>query len=183
MVEIKGLSVRDTLHALRERLGPGLERFLATASPEARGLFAEPVNVSGWYPLDAYADLLEAEVRADGGDPSGLVSRAERVLEQQLSGVYRVFIRLGSAEALVKRISGAHETYFRGTQVAVLACQKGAAAVRYTGFTERHRVMEHVIQAFYRKGLQLAGAKDVQVRLKTSLAQKTGLCEVEMTWR
>lgn len=183
MPEIKGLVVRDTLQAILGRLGQqGLDALLERAGDDARALCAEPVNVSGWYPLDAYASLLDAEVHAEGGDPSGLRARAEKVIEKQLSGVYRVFVRLGSPESLVKRISGAHETYFRGVQIAVLACEKGHALVRYTGFTKRHGVMEHVIVSFYRKGLELAGARKVHARVATPLARGGGVSEVEINW-
>jgi hypothetical protein len=183
MAEIKGMVVRDTLRSILGRLGQqGLEALLEAAGAEARTLVAEPVNVSGWYPLDAYASLLEAEVRAEGGDASGLRARAEKVIEKQLSGVYRIFVRLGSPESLVKRISVAHETYFRGVQIAVLACETGRAVVRYTGFTKRHQAMEHVIVSFYRKGLELAGAREVNARVATSLTGGGGVSEIEMSW-
>lgn len=184
MLEIKGMAVRDTVLSLQERLGPdGLERLLATAGEQARALCTEAVNVSSWYALDAYADLLEADVRADGGDVRGLMERAEKVFEKQLGGIYRVFVQLASPETLLRRISGAHETYFRGAKATVLACEKGRAVVRYAGLTGRHQVIEHVIQSFFRKALSLTGAKDVEVRVTTSLTQGKGVCDFELTWR
>jgi hypothetical protein len=184
MAEIKGMAVRDTLQSILARLGrEGFDALLEAAGEEARALCAAPVNLSAWYPLDAYASLLEAEVRQEGGDPNGLMARAEKVIEKQLSGVYRVFVLLTSPESLVKRISAAHGTYFRGVGIEVLACEKGRAAVRYTGFTNRHQVMEHVIVSFYRKALQLAGAQDVRARVTRSVSLGGGVSEVEMTWR
>ncbi len=184
MAEIKGMAVRDTLRSIVARLGrEGLDVLLEAAGEDARALFTEQVSVSAWYPLDAYASLLEAEVRAEGGDPGGLMARAEKVIEKQLSGVYRVFVRLGSPEFLVKRISAAHETYFRGVGIELLACEKGRAAIRYTGFTQRHRVMEYVIVSFYRKALELAGARDARAQVTKSVSLGGGVSEVEMTWR
>jgi hypothetical protein len=139
--------------------------------------------VSGWYPLDDYTALLEAYIReVDGGDPRALIERAEKVLERQLGGVHRLFIRLGSPESLVRKVAAAQATYFRGSEVSVVSCGKGRALVRYLGFARNHQPIEHAIVAFYRKGLKLAGAQDVQARFTVSMALGTGVSETELTW-
>jgi hypothetical protein len=39
-----------------------------------------------------------------------LIGRSEKVIEGQLHGIYRVFVKLGSPEFVIKRISAVHST-------------------------------------------------------------------------
>ena len=130
-----------------------LPRLAGRASPAA---VHTADQITGFYSLDAFASLLEADIRElDGGDPGSFSIRAENVVEQQLSGVYRPFIRLVSPGSLVKRIAAAHRAYFRGVEVVVLSCVRGHATVRYGGFRRGHRTLEYAIRSFFKRGLQL----------------------------
>jgi hypothetical protein len=182
--EIKGTVVRDSVAWIGTRIGEKrLHRLGATESAAVRALCTEAINISGWYSLDAFAALLDAHIRElDGGDPRPFISQAEKVIEGQLGGIYRAFIRLGSPESLVRRIAAVHATYFRGVDIEVVTCTRGRAVIRYLGFGARHRVMEHAIGSFFRKGLQLSGARDVSVRFTIPIALGIGTADVEMTW-
>ena len=62
--------------------------------------------------------FLEADIRETaGGNEQELVKRAEAVIEKQLSGIYKMFIRLGSPEFVIRRIAAVHSTYFDGVQI------------------------------------------------------------------
>lgn len=112
MAEIKGRVLLDTLAAVKERAGdPGLSRITARLSPESRKVFASPILFSEWYPLDAYVEFLEVNIRETAdGDRRVLVERSEKVIEQQLRGVYRLFVKLGSPKFVITRIAAVHET-------------------------------------------------------------------------
>jgi len=70
------------------------------------------------------------------------------VIEWQLRGIYKIFIRLGSPEFVIRRIAAVHSTYFEG--VDIIAEMKGpnSAAIQYVGFTREHRIIGFAIIGF-----------------------------------
>jgi hypothetical protein len=183
-VLIKGTAVRDTLGSIRGRVGEaGLSSMLASLSQKDRSALEEPILITGWYSLDAYIALVEISIRVqDGGDPRPFAARAKKVLEAELTGVYRHFGQLGAPEALVKRIAAAHQTYFQGTSVDVQSTTERSARIRYHGFTGRHRLMQGAIEAFYTTALELCGATEVVVEFTTLISNASPFAEVEIRW-
>jgi hypothetical protein len=168
---------------MRTRVGDKrLTSILAELEPGHRAALQEPILATQWYSLDAFSALLDAWTRIVlGGEPRPLVEHAEKLVGAQLRGIYRLFVRLGSPEWLVKKIAVAHQTYFRGTDVEVVVATPGRAVLRYVGFATRHRIVENVIVGFYRKALDISGAKEVEVRVTAPIADGR-VAEVTMRW-
>jgi hypothetical protein len=183
-IQIKGTTVRDTLETLRGRMGEvGYDHLLTRLDEPSQRLLREPIIASQWYPLDAFTTLLVAVVNEhDHGDPKALAKRAERVFEKQLTGIYRIFIRLGSPEALIKRIAATHATYFHGPTTVEIVCEQHKAFLRCTGFAAQHWIIDYAIQGFYRKGLELSGASEPKVEIVTATSEGKGYSEFALSW-
>ena len=109
MLHIKGTAVLDTLEAIKTRAGKTeLDKIISRLDPEAREIFRQPISPSSWYSCDAFSRFLEADIRETaGGNEQEPVRRAEAVIEKQLSGIYKMFVRLGSPEFVIRRIATA----------------------------------------------------------------------------
>ena len=184
MADIKGRVVLDTLAAIKEReKEAGLTRIVVSLSEKSKKIFESPILFSDWYPLDAFAEFLEANVRETaGGDCEVLAKRSEKVVEAQLRGVYRIFVRLGSPKFVITRISAAHQTYFKGVKI-VPEVDGHRATIRYFGFQKQHAIMEHVIVGFFRKALEISGAKSTDLRFTVPIAQAGPYSELTIEWQ
>lgn len=183
-VTIKGSAVLDTVRAFRKRSGDdGYDRILGTLDEATQAVFRGAILPTTWYPLDAFVRLLEADLRETaGGDEFELVARSEWLVEKQLRGVYRLFVKLGSPEFVLKRISIVHMTYYNGVQLETTSLTRGRAVLRYTGFQASHRLIGNAIIGFYRKALALSGAKDVEAWFATPIGDARGYAELVVTW-
>lgn len=181
---VKGKAVLDAVAVVREKHGPaGVDAVVAVLPPEVREVFRGSILANEWYPLDAMTSFMTAGNRAyNGGDESAIVSRSERVIEQQLAGIYRIFVRFGSPEFIIKRLNALSQTYFEGVQVEPRFDGERRANVRYVGFGAAHRIIEPALLGFYRKALQLSGAKDVSARIAVPLSAGKGYLEVAIAW-
>lgn len=181
---VKGRVLIDAVAVARELRGQtAVDALVATLDAEAQEVLRGTLLANDWCPLDVLTSFMAASVRMhNGGDESVIVARSERVVEQQLGGIYRIFIRLGSPEFIVKRLGAIHQTYFEHVRVSPSFAEERRARVRYTGFQPQHRLMEHAIVGFYRKALQLSGAKDVTATIATPLSAGRGILEVEIAW-
>ncbi len=140
MLHIKGTVVLDTLKAIEARAGKAeLEKITSHLDPETQKIFQGTISPSSWYSCGAFARFLEADIRETaGGNEQELVKRAEAVIEKQLSGIYKMFVRLGSPE--------------------------------------------FVILGFFRKALEISGAKKIDVRFSVPIEAGEKFCELALRW-
>jgi len=184
VLHIKGTALRDTLEAIQARSGKEeLERILAHLEEETKEIFERPISPSSWYPCDAFARFLEADIRETAnGDEEELIKRAELVIEKQLSGIYKMFVRLGSPEFVIRRIAAVHSTYFDGVQIIPEMKGLNGATIQYVGFSREHRIMGFVILGFYRKALEISGAKKLDVHFTVPIEAGEKFCELALRW-
>jgi hypothetical protein len=150
---------------------------------ETRKICDALVKSRDWYSIDVFAELLEALVRETAnGNPEILTERSEQVVDSQLRGVYRIFIKLGSPGYVIKRIAAVHETYFDGIQIIPEVDDSRQASIKYVGFKKRHAILQYTIIGFFRKALELSGAKQVKVNFKVPMSDDAAYSEVAITW-
>lgn len=184
MVQIKGTAVLDTIRLVKQRTGDdGFNRIVALLDEEPRKMFQNEVFSSTWYPLDAFTHFLEVQIRESAsGNVEVLVKGSEEVVERQLRGIYKVFVKLGSPEFVLKRIAAVHATYFKGVEIKVEMMGPGNATIRYTGYEQRHRIIGYAIIGFFRKALEISGARNVQAGFATPIEAGKDYAELAISW-
>ena len=183
MAQIKGTVLLDTLAAIRARAGEAeLAKIIDRLNGETKQLFQTPIQRSSWYSLDAFAEFLEANVQVTaGGDYEVLSKRAELVVESQLRGIYRVFVKLGTPGFVIDRIAAVHETYFKDIQI-IPEIEKHKAVIKYRGFQRQHAIMQYVITGFYRKALELCGAQRFELKFTVPMGAGEPYAELSILW-
>jgi hypothetical protein len=184
VLKVKGTVLLDTMQAIKDRAGEQeFHKIVSHLDEQSKKVFENAIYASSWYSLDALARFLEVDIRETAnGDERELTRRSEVVIEKQHRGIYRMFIRLGSPEFVIKRIAAVHATYFDGVKIEVRMPESKKALIRYIGFERHHRIMEFAILGFFRKALEISGAKGVQAAFTTPLSEGREFCELTATW-
>jgi hypothetical protein len=184
VLQIKGTAVLDTVEAVKARAGEHeFDRFVALLDDEAKQIFQQGISPSSWYPFDAFVRFLEMDVRETAdGKPEALIQRSEAVVEKQLRGVYKIFVRLGSPEFVIKRIAAVHSTYFNGIQIIPVMTGKNRAVIQYYGFSKEHSIIGFAIIGFFRQALEISGAKGVHTEFTLPIERGERYCELVITW-
>ena len=184
MAEIKGTVLMDSIKAIKARGGEAeFQEILQNVSEETRNIFEGRISASSWYSVDAFAEFLEVDIRETAnGVREVLITRAEKVIEAQLQGIYRVFIRYGSPMFVVKRIAAVHATYYHGIEILPQAHESNGATIRYIGLRKRHEIMGYGIIGFFRKALEISGAKDIAVKFTVPISDEKEYAELTITW-
>ncbi len=133
MAEIKGAALIDTIKAIKARSAEHeFAKIVQHLDGEAKTIFESRISPSSWYPLDAFVQFLEADIRQTAnGEREVLIARGEKVIESQLRGIYKVFMQLGSPAFVIKPISAAHATYFKGVNIIPELDASNAALIKY----------------------------------------------------
>jgi len=184
VVQIKGSAIQETINQIKNRAGDGaFQKILALLDEEARNVFKGEIYSSTWYSLDLFTRFLELEIRVLADGKEEMVTRgSEAVIERQLRGIYKAFVKLGSPEFVIKRIAAVHETYFQGVPIDVQLAGHGKAVIKYTGFEKQHRIMGFAIIGFFKKALEISGAKDVFLYFVTPIEEGKGYAELSISW-
>jgi|SRR5215472_2414329 len=184
MLHIKGTAVLGTMEAIQRRAGKEeLARILAHLDEETKMVLQGTISPSSWYSCDAFARFLEADIQETaGGNEQELIKRSEAVIERQLRGIYRMFVRLGSPEFVIRRIAAVHSTYFDGVQIIPEMHGSNSATLQYVGFSKNHRILEFVIIGFFKKALEISGAKKVDARFSVPMDNGERFCELGLHW-
>jgi hypothetical protein len=184
MVQIKGSAILETINQVKRRAGEeAFQKILALLDEETRNAFKGEIYSSSWYSLDFFTRFLELEIRVLAGGKEEMVTRgSEAVIEKQLRGIYKAFVKLGSPEFVIKRIAAVHATYFQGVPIDVQLSGNGKALIKYTGFETHHRIMGFAIIGFFRKALEISGAKDVVIYFLTPIEEGRGYAELSISW-
>src|SRR5690606_9254655 len=94
-VQIKGTVLIDAIQSLKQRRGQQVfEHVVASLEQPFRALLSDVVYPMAWYPLEGLTAFVAAGLCLSGEPEGQLVQRAEAVVEQQLRGIYRIFIKL-----------------------------------------------------------------------------------------
>jgi len=185
MVEIKGSVVSDAIKNVKTNFGDDMYNVIVSQlKPETRPIFeGGSILPISWYPLDAFLEFLEMDLKVTAnGDEQELIRRSEKVIEGELSGIYKLFVKLGSPGFVLNRISSVHQTYFRGVDIEVELPGPGKAIMKYTGFEKQQRLVGMSIIGFYRKALEISGAKNVTAEFITPIEDDKGYCELALNW-
>jgi len=184
MIEIKGSVVSDSIRAVKERSGEHIyNNIFDQLDKQSKKTFEQNILATSWYPLDSFVKFLELDLQLTAhGDKNQLIIRTGAVVEKQLTGIYKLFVKLGSPEFVLNRISIIHKSYFKGVSIDVQMEGSNKAILRYTGFETQHKLMGLTIIGFFKKALEISGAKGVSAKYSTAIEDGKGYCDLVVTW-
>ncbi|MGC1416323.1 MAG: hypothetical protein WA817_13620 [Candidatus Acidiferrum sp.] len=184
MVQIKGSAIKETFDQIKTRVSQETFRTVLDHLDEETRKFCEgEIFSSSWYSLDLFTKFLVVQNRVLAGGNEEMVTRgAEAVNERQLRGIYKAFVKLGSPEFVIQRIAAVHATYFRGVSVEVKLEGRGKALIKYIGFEKQHRIMGFAIVGFFKKALEMSGAKEPVIYFSTPIDEDRGYSELSLAW-
>ena len=182
-VRVKGISIRSFLLVLETERGAAVvDRVLYALEPSVANAI-RAVTPGGWYPIAWYRALHETTHDVLGVEPSFSRHMGYRATQAELTGIYKVFVKLMTPETALRLGSKLFRTYYDKGYFRVLDWRNGRATGRWEdchGFSEA--IWEDVIGGI-RAFLEAAGGKEV--RIQVTAGGRTGDAFVELVarWR
>ena len=167
--KIKGVALRNFRDVLAQVCEPQVvERVEAAFPTEVRDAFDHGrVVASGWYLLDWYKAMHAAARDVTRAGPSFARKIGRESTKRDLTGIYRVFLQMISPQAMVSLSARVFGLYYTVGTMRVLEKREGFARVGVLdcdGFDEN--IWQDVLGGS-ELGLELAGAKNVRMRIES----------------
>lgn len=163
--KVSGAVVRNQLRAARALSSDEVvERALASLSPEIRTELVGALPVS-WCALTSVRAFHEATARVVGQETNPWHLRVvEQAMQQTFSTVWRFFLRLTSADALVKRAANVYAKTFDTGAMEAKVISPGHSIAQLTKWPDAPDFHLNALATGIATMLRVAGRKTVNVR-------------------
>jgi hypothetical protein len=185
-VEVKGTAIITIPLFIKERFGEGgLSQWIDALTPEARKVYQVSIFPSSWYPLN---EVLIQPLRKMchlfyAGDLKGAKESGRFSADYSLKGIYKLFVKLGSPEFMVRRAGTIMAIYYTPSEMKVVESRKGQAIMQITKFPDMDQVLEIRIAGWMERALEISGGKQPSIKITKSLTAGDPISEFLATWK
>jgi len=155
--EVKGEAPASLAIFLHDKFGDkGFKQWLDSISPEARNVYSGAILPGSWYSLKEIliGPLVKACDLFYGGSLKGAWEAGRFCAEHALKGVFDVFAKGGSPEALIERGSVLIAAYYRPPPNAQIQATKGHGVLKMTEFPDISRHDEHFLAGWIERAFE-----------------------------
>ena len=184
MVSVKGTAVQSSLRYVHERFGEDALGRVIEALPEAdRKALGHGVLASSWYRTDALLRFMQEAERQLGAQEPDVVRRMGRAsCDYGLSGVYKIFFKVGSPEFIISRAARVFSSYYDTGELRMAESSHGRAVAELVGFEGGAPQFCERIFGWMQRTLELAGAKNLRSAHSACVHRGDPVCRFEGTW-
>jgi hypothetical protein len=183
MAQVKGTAVQSSMRYVRERFGEEpLEKILA-ALPESDRAPLASVLASSWCPMPAFLRFMQEAKRQLGSrEPDVLRNMGRASAEYGVTGVYKIFFKVGSPEFIISRATRVFSSYYDTGRIAVVESRAGRTVVEVTGLEGSAPEFCERIYGWMHRTLELAGAKGLESAHSLCVHRGDAVCRFEGSW-
>lgn len=183
MAQIKGTALRGLLKHAREGGHPGgIPGALAALPAPSRGVFAQRILASGWYPYAAYADLLEALVGSTGDRSAHLRELGRWLAAQDAGTTFKVVALFASVETMLQRSSLFWTRHCDAGVFETVDVQKGSGAGVLRDFPDVSPLHCTLLTGWIEGMGEAAGAQRATVEKVRCVHRGDAWCEYRGRW-
>lgn len=183
MAQVKGTAVDASLRYVRERFGEASLATVLAALPDADRKALGAVLASSWYPMGTFLRFMQEAQRQLGGREADVVRRMGRAsCEYGVTGVYRIFFKLGSPEFIIGRAARVFASYYDSGELRVVEGRAGRAVVELANLGGSAPEFCDRIYGWMERTLELAGAKNLRSTHSACVHRGDAVCRFEGTW-
>jgi hypothetical protein len=184
-MDVKGAVLQSLPKFVQKRFGDeGRASWMARLSPEARELFSGPILASVVYPIIPF--LAEPTVVLCDclfeGDMKGAWEAGRFSAREALSGIYRMFVVMGSPHTILKKGANAMAQLYQPSAITYMPGEGSRGVLRITTFPEPHRALDARFGGFVEESLVICGCKNPIVSMGHMMSQGYPHSEYHITW-
>jgi uncharacterized protein (TIGR02265 family) len=184
LAQVKGTAVQSSLRYVRERFGePALEAVVAALPESDRRSLGHGVLASSWYPMETFLRFMQEAERQLGSREKDLVRMMGRAsCEYGVTGVYRVFFKVGSPEFIISRAARVFSSYYDSGELRIAESGPRRAVAELDGLEGGAPQFCERIFGWMQRTLEMAGAKNLRSAHTSCVHRGDPVCRFEGDW-
>ena len=184
MLMQKGTAMKSTLKYIQGRLDDArLDAFVKGLPEEIQEFFKKPLFASEWYPSEPMAHLMEAFAQNLGEKPHDVYwAMGRQSSDDGLNTVYKIFIRLGNPEFIIRKAPYVWTTYYSEGAFETHVTPPNGALLVLKGCRIPHPAICVRVGGWMQRTLEHSGAKDPKVLHSACTLTGAGTEEWKVSW-
>jgi hypothetical protein len=181
----KGTAVAAVASFVKTRFGSdGYERWLKSLPQESRDIFDRTLLASAWYPAEAGV-FTPQKVMCDlffNGSPYGAREQGRHSADQDLRGIYRMFVRVANPSFLIRNVAGIWGSYYSDSKARAAIGQESGARLYLAGITPVNPYLMNAVAGWVERALEICGCTGISVGMETGESEGKSLISYDLKW-
>ncbi len=183
-MKVKGSVLRARWLFVSGRHPEVAETVKRLGSIQLRKAIEQGFVVSEWYEWDQCAELTRLiDVHAGKGDGALYSEMGRFACDENLRGIYRVFLRIGFIHHMLRRVGQAWSVHYDRGKMTVPESTKNSAVLRIMDVPTPGAEHCKPILAWCKRATELAGCRDVHAETLKCRRRGDDVCEFAVKWR
>jgi len=185
MMYVKGTAIKSIPQFVKFYHPDKFANFLDSLSESSKQIMGEVIIINYWYPIyEAYYFPLEAiRTLFFEGDTQKCATNIGRFSAQTaLTGIYKIFLKLGSPNHIIQRATKIFSTYFNPAHLVVVDHSHKNCVFRVTEFGKMQEIAEYNILGWCEMALELSGCKNLKIQILSSISSGDPYTEYRASW-
>ncbi len=183
-MQVKGATIVSTKSFVEKTHEEELIKWLSNLPEQSQTIYTQTIAESKWYPLnDAF--IIPTRIMLAmfyNNDLRGAYELGSFSAEQGLTGIYKVFVKIGSPSFIISRAAKVFSAYYKDSNIKVLSSTKKSVILMIDKFPEYADVVEQRIIGWIDKALVISGCKNVKTQVVHSFLNGDPFTELFTTW-
>jgi len=181
---VKGAAVVSTKAFVEAKYENELIKWLSNLPEVSQKIYTQKINESKWYSLkDAFIIPTQIMLKMFyDNNLQGAYELGSFSAEKGLTGIYKVFVKMGSPSFIISRAAKVFSSYYKDTSIKVLSSTKKSVILMIDDFPEYADVVEKRIIGWIDKALEISGCENVKTQVVHSLLSGDPFSELFTTW-
>jgi hypothetical protein len=182
--KIKGIAFRSVLRTFEALKGKAaVDNALAVTSAElGDALRYGTIVASSWYPIEWYRELFAAVVSTTNEGERIVNEIGRESARLDMTGIYKAAFRLLSPQIVFNLSARLFSNYYDTGTVAIVESRKGFVQARWAGCKGFDRNLWVEVLASSEMYLELAGAKNIRMRVQSGAGPTDESAMVQAHW-
>jgi hypothetical protein len=166
-----GIAVLDLMHALEEIVGSETVAVARANLPAAMRDELATITPLSWLENSIVSAMVDAVAAAAGREPEGLIDQAaRRAVERTFKTVWRMFLRIATDEAMIKRTPLIYARSRNCGELTARIVEPGRAELKLAGWPDISDRQARSLGISIEAVVSLTGRRDAHIRFARTAA-------------
>ena len=184
-MEVKGSAVATIQEFVHSKYNSQYDDWLNSLPGESKSLMQNKVLPSSWHKIET-AIVIPTEKICNlfyGGDLKGAWEMGRYSADVALSGIYKLFVKVGTPQFIISRASNILSTYYRPGNINIVESNSNSIVVHFSNFIGMHQVIEYRIAGWIERALEISGCSDISLKVSRSMTKGDEISEMIISWK
>lgn len=184
-MEVKGTAIKSVIDYVKQMYPNRYDDWVEALPQESQLIISKQIMPNEWYelmPSIVYPTRIIGELFFDGDTENAAIMLGRYSAEVALKGIYKIFVRVSSAQFIISRSAQVFSTYYKPAKFQIEEKTSNSVKVKVSGFSDHHFLVLKRIEGYIAQTLEIVGRKEIHAQLTLEKSDEGLIGYISSTW-